>query len=188
MPRDRRGRSLSAVVSCMVLAALTVVPTAPAAASTQPGEPTDLVAVSAVMRAYNEQDGYHNRTDSYMEWQVPDYTANITCYYVRWRVASKNGQPAGAWQPSEQGAIARYGTYYEIDGLTIGETYDFEVRSYSESLGAYSDWVTLNKTLTDASTDSSLTSLTLSAGTLSPTFDPQEWWDVTYTATVPNSH
>ena len=48
--------------------------------------------------------------------------------------AAAGSQP-GAWQPSEQGAIAPANEdYYDIDGLTIGETYYFQIRSYSEPL------------------------------------------------------
>lgn len=176
------------VLTTALLAALLVLPASPAAASEQPDAPSNLIAVSSVHGSRDAQNEIFYTTISYVQWDRPADRADISCYYVRWRVAAQNGNPAGAWQPSEQGAIApKSFDYHDIDGLTIGETYDFEVRSYSESLGAYSDWVTLNKTLTRASTDSSLKSLTLSSGTLSPAFEPEEWGGVTYTATVANS-
>ena len=177
-----------AAMAAALLATLLVFPATPVGASTQPEAPSDLRSISRIHHSLDDQNQVVSRTDSYVQWDLPTNRDHITCYYVRWRVAAKGSQPAGAWQPSEQGAVApRYRDYHDIDGLTIGETYDFEVRSYSESQGAYSDWVTLNKTLTVASNDSSLQSLTLSSGTLSPAFDPQRWSDVTYTATVANS-
>ena len=184
----RNARMSMAAMAAALLAALLVFPSAPAAASGQPEAPSDLRSISRIHHSLDDQNQVVSRTESYVQWDLPTNRDHITCYYVRWRVAAKGSQPAGAWQPSEQGAVApRYRDYHDIDGLTIGETYDFEVRSYSESQGAYSDWVTLNKTLTVASNDSSLQSLTLSSGTLSPAFDPQRWSDVTYTATVANS-
>ena len=170
-----------------LLAALLVLPAAPAAAGSQPDEPSNLVAVSSEDRIRNSQGEVVRLIESYVQWEPPEYRRDISCYYVRWRVAARSGQPAGEWQPSEQGGIAPDYHYYNIDGLVVGETYDFQVRSYSESLGAYSDWVTLTKTVALASTDSSLESLTLSSGTLSPAFEPEEWSDVIYTATVANS-
>ena len=185
----RNARISIAVMAAAVLAVLLVFPSAPAAAGgSQPEAPSDLRSISAVRQSRDAQNEIVSRTDSYVQWDLPADRDHITCYYVRWRVAAVGSRPAGAWQPSEQGAVApRDLDYHDIDGLTIGETYDFEVRSYSESQGAYSGWVTLSKTLTVASTDSSLRSLTLSSGTLAPAFDPQRWGDVTYTATVANS-
>lgn len=186
LPRVRR-RPLWAAIAFSLLATLIAVPAAPASASQRPNAPSNLEAASTVFGYRNAQNEIVYETISYARWDLPAERRNITCYYIRWRVAAKDGQVAGAWQPSEQGVIAPYADYYGIDGLTIGETYDFEVRSYSEQLGAYSEWVTLTKTMTQASTDSSLSSLTLSSGTLSPEFKPEEWGGVTYTATVPNS-
>ena len=183
----QRARTWMAAAALALLAGL-LVPAVPAAAGSQPGAPTGFDAASSVHRTLNDQNEIVSRTMAYVEWDHPSDWVSLTCYYVRWRLAAKTGRQAGAWQPSEQGAIAPAGRdYYDIDGLVIGETYDFEIRSYSESAGAYSDWVTLNKTMTLASTDSSLSSLTLSSGTLSPAFDPQQWGGVTYTATVANS-
>ena len=186
MPNARR--SMAAMAAALLATLLVLPPTPAAAGGSQPEAPSDLRSISALQRSLDAQNNVVTWTDSYVQWDLPTNRDHITCYYVRWRVAAKGNQPAGAWQPSEQGAIApRYRDYHDIDGLTIGETYDFEVRSYSESQGAYSDWVTLNKTLAVASTDSSLQSLTLSTGTLAPAFDPQKWSAVTYTATVANS-
>ena len=153
----------------------------PAAASEQPDPPENLVALSWVHPS-------SGATESHVRWDRPANTGQISCYYVRWRLAAKTGRQAGAWQPSEEGAIASWDVdYLDIDGLTIGEVYDFEIRSYSESLGSSSEWVRLNQTQRAASGDSSLSSLTLSSGTLSPPFDPQVWGGVTYTATVANT-
>ena len=184
----RKTRTWTTAAAASLLAALLALSAAPAAASSQPDAPSNLSAVSSVLGTRDAQNQIVHTTMSYVTWDRPTDRSDITCYYVRWRVAAKNGQPAGPWQPSEQGAVVpKYFDYHDIDGLTIGETYDFEVRSYSESLGAHSDWVTLNKTATQASTDSSLKSLTLSSGTLSPAFEPEGWGDVIYTATVANS-
>lgn len=162
--------------------------TQPAAAGQQPDAPENLIAISSVLRSRDAQGQIISTTDSYVQWEHPADTTDISCWYVRWRLAAKPGRQAGAWQPGEEGAIApKYRDYHDIDGLTIGETYDFEVRSYSESLGSSSDWQRLNQTLRLASTDSSLKSLTLSSGTLAPAFEPERWSDVTYTATVPNT-
>ena len=174
-------------LAAALLAVLLVLPAAPAVAGSQPDEPSNLVALSSEHWTRDSQGEIVRLIESYVQWEPPEYRRDISCYYVRWRVAAQNGQPAGEWQPSEQGGIAPDYNYYNIDGLIVGETYDFQVRSYSESLGAYSDWVGLTKTTTLASTDSSLKSLTLSSGTLSPAFEPQRWSDVVYTATVANS-
>ena len=185
----RKTRTWMAAATAALLATLLVLPTTPAAAGgSQPEEPSNLAALTAEHWTRDSQNEIVRLIISHVRWDRPEYRSNISCYYVRWRVAAKNGQPAGPWQPSEQGAIAdKSSDYYDIDDLTVGETYDFEVRSYSESLGAYSDWVTLNKTTTLASTDSSLKSLTLSSGTLTPAFEPQKWGGVVYTATVANT-
>ena len=160
----------------------------PAAAGGQPDAPDNLIAVSAVERFRDAQQQIISRTVSYVQWDHPSDRAEISCYYVRWRLAAQVGRQAGAWQPSEQGAIVpRSDDYHDITGLTIGESYDFEVRSYSESLGGSSAWVTLSQTQRPASTDSSLKSLSLSSGALAPAFEAERWSDVTYTATVANS-
>ena len=180
-------RTTRKLLAAVLLATLLVLPAAPVAAGSQPDEPSNLVAVSAEHRTRDSQGEIVRLIKSYVQWEPPEYRRDISCYYVRWRVAAQSGQPAGEWQPSEQGGIAPDYNYYNIDGLVVGETYDFQVRSYSESLGAYSDWVSLTKTAALASTDSSLKSLALSSGTLSPAFEPEEWSDVVYTATVANS-
>ena len=183
-----KTRTWTAVATAALLATLLVLPATPAAAgSTRPDAPSNLDALSTEHWTRDDQGEIVRLIESHVRWDKPAYSRDISCYYIRWRVAAKNGQSAGPWQPSEQGGIADSYNWYDIDDLTVGETYDFEVRSYSESLGAYSDWVTLNKTVTLVSDDSSLKSLTLSSGTLAPAFEPEEWSDVVYTATVANS-
>ena len=175
-PRRRTTVAPLAVVIAVTALWLNAAP--PVTAQQTPGAPQNLSVTS-------------RGPELVVTWEEPADKANIACYYIRWRTAAQDGEVAGAWQPRDNGRISRDRLRGHIQDLRVGVRYDIQVRSYSKSQSpnVYGAWTAASGTPLGGSTDAALSGLTLSQGTIEPTFDPDKWREgtVTYTASVPNS-
>ena len=115
-------------------------------------------------------------TEIGLGWAAPAQTggANITGY--EYRHSTDGGDNWGAWTAIASSASL---TSYTVSGLDTTTTYTFQLRAVNSSgAGPHAD---MGET---ASTDASLSGLSLSAGTLTPTFAAAT---TSYAATVANT-